>query len=36
MIDLVPIFIILVVILILKNKKLPTFLNINKPKRDLK
>lgn len=36
MIDLVPIFIFLVVILILKNKKLPIFLNINKPKKDSK
>nr|DAY27425.1 MAG TPA: hypothetical protein [Caudoviricetes sp.] len=36
MIDLIPIFVILVVILILKNKKLPIFLNINKPKKDSK
>ena len=36
MIDIVSIFIFLVVILILKNKKLPTFVNINKPKKDSK
>lgn len=36
MIGLIPIFVILVVILTLKNKKLPIFLNINKPKKDSK